>query len=413
MARRCRSVIAFCLITSSFIPICSALAGETVNYKYDPLGQLVQVARSGSVNNGVNACYSYDNASNRSNVTVATSDCAPALPGFSVNDTSATEGSPLAFTVTRSGSTSGSYSVNYATSNGTAAAGSDYAATSGTLAFASGETSKIVSVSTIDDSADELAETVTLTLSSPTGGATISDPTGVGTINDNDDTPPSFSIADTSVTEGGNLAFTVTKIGTVSSSYTVYFGVSGGTATAATDYTGTYSGSLVFGAAETTKTITFATIDDTTVENNETVIVDLTSTTGGATISDGQGVGTINNNDTGPPTFSISDASGVEGGSLVFTVTKGGSTGSTLSVNYATANGTATSTSDYVAASGTLSFAPSETSKTITVSTRNNSTLEATENFYVNLSGATGGAIISDSQGVGTIEDDDEGCPTC
>jgi Calx-beta domain len=120
--------------------------------------------------------------------------------------------------------------------------------------------------------------------------------------------------------------------------------------------------------------------------------------------------------DTGPPpttiSFAISDASGTEGDTFVFTVTKTGTTGSSISVNYATQNGTAGG-QDYTAKSGTLTFAASETTKTVSVVSKTDTNTEADEKFYVNLSAVTGGATISDSQGVGTIYDGSGGCPLC
>jgi len=96
-----------------------------------------------------------------------------------------------------------------------------------------------------------------------------------------------------------------------------------------------------------------------------------------------------------------------EGGTLTFTVTKTGSTSST--VNYATASGTATSGSDFSAASGTLTFLPSDTTKTISVATIDDSATESPETVLVNLSSPTGGATITSSQGSGTINDNDGG----
>lgn len=165
---------------------------ETISYSYDARGRLVKVQHSGSVNDGIRACYLYDKADNRSNVTVAAADCgATALPpAFSINDVSVTEGGSLVLTVTKSGVTSTSYSVNYATANGSAAAGSDYTSTSGTLTFSAGDATKTITVATIDDTTVESSETVLVNLSGATGGATISDGQGVGTINDNDNAPP-------------------------------------------------------------------------------------------------------------------------------------------------------------------------------------------------------------------------------
>ena len=75
----------------------------------------------------------------------------------------------LAFAVTLSRAPSGTVTVDYATSDGTATAGSDYTATNGTLSFAAGETEKTVSVPVLDDAHDEGSETLTLTLSNPSG----------------------------------------------------------------------------------------------------------------------------------------------------------------------------------------------------------------------------------------------------
>src|SRR3954447_25123783 len=93
------------------------------------------------------------------------------------------------FTVTRAGGVKGSMSVNYATANGTAQAGSDYTATSGTLTFADNETSKKVTVPINNNTADEPDETFSLNLGSPTSGATLGTASATTTIVDDDPTP--------------------------------------------------------------------------------------------------------------------------------------------------------------------------------------------------------------------------------
>lgn len=108
---------------------------------------------------------------------------------FSISDASVTEGGNVVFTVSRSGTATGSQTVDYATSNGTATAGVDYTATSGTLTFATSDTSKTVTVPTTDDLVYEGNETFTLTLSNATGGASIATPTATGTIVENDSVP--------------------------------------------------------------------------------------------------------------------------------------------------------------------------------------------------------------------------------
>jgi hypothetical protein len=294
MAGRRRSILALCLLTSCIVPTFSAIGSETVTYSYDERGRLIQVGRSGTVNDGISANYSYDKADNRTNVTVSG-------PSFSVNDVSVTEGGSLVFTVTKSGATSNSLSVSYATSNGTATAGSDYTAKSGTLTFLSSDTAKTVSVTTSDDATAESAETVNITLSNPTGGASLSDATGIGTINDNDSLTcggVSFTIAsNAAVTEGANSVFTVTKAGTTSNSCSVNYATANGTATAGSDYTAA-SGTLTFTSAQTSKTVSVTTTNDTTVESAETFTMSLSSPTGGSTVgSPGSATATVNDND--------------------------------------------------------------------------------------------------------------------
>ena len=128
--------------------------------------------------------------------------------------------------------------VNYASSNNTATAGSDYTAASGTVTIAAGETSATFNVPVSADTLDEASETATMTLSSPTN-ATISDATGTLTIVD-DDTAPTLSINDVSYTEygsEGNATFTVTLSEASAQNVTVDYASSDVSTTAGSDYT--------------------------------------------------------------------------------------------------------------------------------------------------------------------------------
>jgi hypothetical protein len=112
-----------------------------------------------------------------------------------------------------------------------------------------------------------------------------------------------------------------------------------------------------------------------------------------------------------PPSLSISDASVAEGNSgaknLAFTVTLSPPSPQTVTVNYATTDGTATAPADYTAVSTTpLSFAPGETSKVVSVSVIGETDVESNETFFVNLTSPTN-APLGDAQGQGTILDDD------
>lgn len=198
----------------------AATADETVTYSYDALGRLVKVARAGTANNNASECYAYDPASNRSNVTVLTTgNCAAS--SFSINNASATEGSVVTFTVTRSGPTTSTNTVQYATgTTGTATSGVDYTAVPlQTLTFGPGVITQTVSVSTLQDALVEGNETFNVNLSNPSTGTTISDSQGVGTIVDNDTATTTVTLSPATLTNA-----------TVGSAYSKTITASGGTA---------------------------------------------------------------------------------------------------------------------------------------------------------------------------------------
>jgi subtilisin-like proprotein convertase family protein len=221
--------------------------------------------------------------------------------------------------------------------------------------------------------------------------------------------PPTLSIDDVSQAEADfgttDFVFTVTKSDTDAAA-TVDFATANGTAIAPGDYTA-QSGTLSFAPGEATKTITVAVNGDTTFEADESFTVNLSSPTS-ATIADGEGLGTIQNDDAAP-TLQINNVSHAEGTvgptSFVFTVTKS-KTDSPATVDFSTANGTATEPDDYAAANGTLSFAVGEATKTITVLVNGDTTFESNETVFVNLSSPSG-ATIADGEGQGTIQNDD------
>ena len=115
----------------------------------------------------------------------------PAMLSVADAEVDEAEGATLDFAVTLSRGRSGETTVDYATSDGTAAAGSDYTSTSGTLTFAAGETSKTVLVAVLDDAIDEGSETLTFTLSNPSGAA-IKDSEATGTITNTDPMPKAW-----------------------------------------------------------------------------------------------------------------------------------------------------------------------------------------------------------------------------
>jgi probable HAF family extracellular repeat protein len=220
---------------------------------------------------------------------------------------------------------------------------------------------------------------------------------------------PVVSVGDALVTEGHTDTRTVNVTVSLSSAaggpVTVSFDTANGSATADSDYEAA-TGTVTFDAGETTRTIALVVNGDRIGEANETFLVNLSQAQGGI-IGDGQGVVTIANDE---PRVAISDVSKNEGNGgttpFVFTITLSPAPDTDITVNYATANGSATSIDDYNAAAGSLVFTAGQTSKTVSVSVKGDKKREAYETFYVHLSGAEG-AALADSQGLGEIRNDD------
>jgi hypothetical protein len=224
---------------------------------------------------------------------------------------------------------------------------------------------------------------------------------------------PTLSVNNAAVNEGDTgttaLTFTVTlnASATPTQTITVNYETADSTATN-TDYM-PISGTLSFAPGETSQTITVAVTGDTLVEPDETFFVNLSNSLNAA-IADGQGVGTILNDDQGTmPGLSITDVAVVEGDTgsttAVFTITLSTTSLLTVTANYETADSTANST-DYTPVSGILTFAPGETSQMITVTINGDIVVEPDETFSLNLSDPIN-AVIVDGQGIGTIVNDD------
>ena len=220
---------------------------------------------------------------------------------------------------------------------------------------------------------------------------------------------PVVSIGDALVTEGHagtrTVNVTVSLSTSASEPVTVSFNTANGSAAAGSDYTAA-SGTVTFDPGETSETITVVVNGDRVGELNETVLVNL-SQPQSAVIADGQGVVTIADDE---PRVTINDVSKNEGNGgttpFAFTISMSPAPDTTITVNYATANGSATSIDDYIAASGSLVFAAGQTSKTVNVSVKGDKKRESYETFYLHLSDGAG-AYLADSQGMGEIRNDD------
>ena len=218
---------------------------------------------------------------------------------------------------------------------------------------------------------------------------------------------PTASISDATGVEGAVLRFEVTLSRSSDTPVTVDYQTAGGTALEGTDYDAA-SGTLTFGPGATRQTIEVRTRQDTAAEPNETFTVTLRSPSG-ATLRDAGAVGTIIDDDApdpAGPALTVSDATGVEGEVLRFEVTLSRSSDTPVTVDYQTAGGTALEGTDYDAASGTLTFGPGATRRTIEVRTRQDTAAEPNETFTVTLRSPSG-ATLRDAGAGGTIIDDD------
>ncbi len=228
------------------------------------------------------------------------------------------------------------------------------------------------------------------------------------------DPPPSIVISDATLTEGDSGAamaeFTVTVIGN-HAGVSVDFTTGNNTAAAGVDYTAS-SGTVTLGVGESSKKISIPILGDTLDEYDEQFFVWLSNADGGQ-ITDSQAIGIIQDDDDAP-LVTVSDFSKNEGSqrkttSFIFTVSLSEASSKWISVNFATADGTATvADGDYYSTSGTVTFAPGETTASIVVTVRGDKKKEASETFSVNLSDANE-ATISDSEGIGTIVNDEGG----
>jgi chitinase len=338
------------------------------------------------------------------------------LPVLSVNDTTVVEGdagvTTATFTISLAPASGRSVTVNWATTAGTATAGTDYVATSGVRTIAAGSTSATVNITVNGDTVDEPNETFGISLSGPTN-ASLGDAAGVATIAD-DDAAPVLSVNDTSVTEGNagtvTATFTISLSGPSGQAVSVNWATTAGTATAGTDYLAA-SGGRTIAAGSTSATVSITVNGDALDEADETFGISLTGPTN-ASLGDAAGVGTITDDDPAPG-LSIADVSAAEGnvGSTTFSfaVTLSAPSGRTVTVQWATADDEASSASDYAPASGTLTFVPGDTTETASVTVNGDLVAELDEGFTVTLSSAANATIV-DGIAVGTIVDD-EGLP--
>ena len=324
-------------------------------------------------------------------------------------------GGSVTLSVSRTGGANGAISVHYATANGTATAGKDYTAASGTLSWASGDTSaKTFRVAISSATAFTGSKNFTATLSATGGGATLGSPaTATTTIDGAASTAagvlsfaaPSYAISQA----GGALTIHVSRTGGTHGTVSVHYATANGSATGGKDYTAT-SGTLTWADGDASaKSFAVAISNATPFTGTRTFSAGLSGATGGATLgSPASTTATITGSASTATGFLgfASSSYGVSqsGGQVTISVARTGGSSGAASVSFSTADGTAKAGTDYTATSGTLSWASGDaTVKSFTVAVSNATPFSGARTFSVNLSGATGAKLGTPASTTATI----------
>ena len=325
--------------------------------------------------------------------------------GYTVNE----DGTNVVIAVQRMGGTSGTNADNsgdvfvpFATSDGSAVAGINYASVTNNIDFPAGEVVEYVTIPVFDDGVVTTNLIANLALGVPfTAGAIGNQPTATLTII-NDDSTISFSSANYSVpknTASGSASINVFRNGASYGTATAKFATTaGGTAVSGTDYT-PVTQSLVFAPGVSNLTVAIPINNNNISEGNRTIGLSLTGITGSLPIAPTNAVLTIIDTVNGPGQFqfsatnyTVTTGGGVGYATALVTVLRTNGSSGNISVNYSTLNGTAISGIKYLATNGVLNFGGGQSSQSFAVSVINTATTEGTENFSVVLSNPTGGA---------------------
>ena len=296
--------------------------------------------------------------------------------------------------VQRTGNLGATFTVAYATSNGTAQAGVNYTATQGTLTFNPDQTVETFTVPLATNIPPSGTLTVNLTLSDPTGGASLGTPaTSVLTILDNRPILVQFGASDYTYDESaGEAIITVTR-NSPSGTSTVEYATGGGTAEPGVEYT-PVDGTLTFIPGSTTDSFDVPLEGNLNQAGQWTVGLSLSDPTGAALGDPSQA--TLNlTAGPGAVEFTTSSVTVPESsGGVLITVNRVGGASGTISVDYAANEGTAIPGVDYTPVSGTLTFAPGVMQLSFILPLVANSTNPNEGTVAVTLSSPGGGATL-------------------
>jgi hypothetical protein len=325
-----------------------------------------------------------------------------ATASYSVSQSSST----LKISVNRISGSSGAVTVAYATTNGTAAAGTDYTAAKGTLSWANGDSAaKTFNVAISNGTAFSGSRNFKVALSTPSATATIGSP-GAAAVTINGSAAPAAGAVElakstyTVAQNAGSVTLTVNRTGGSAGAASVAYSAKSGTAVAGTDFTAS-SGTLKWSDGDAaSKTFSIPISASSPFSGTRSLSVALSSPTGSTLGSpgtasvaiNGAAAAAIGSLQLSSSTFTVAQSAG----NLTVTVNRTGGSSGSISVKYATANGSAIAGTDYTATSGTLLWADGDAaSKTFPVAISNATAFASSKTFTVTLSSPTAGAALS------------------
>ncbi|MDR3456204.1 MAG: Calx-beta domain-containing protein [Verrucomicrobiae bacterium] len=300
---------------------------------------------------------------------------------------------------------SGAVAVNFATSDGTAVAGTNYSSVNTTVTFPAGEVLRYVNVPVRDDSNATPNLTVNLTLSNPTppppAGPSLGDQSTALLTIINDDSGVSFGSASYSVPKNtstgvGNVH--VVRIGSASGTCSMsVFTATNGTAVPGIDY---YPTNLLvtFNPGQTDQVVQVGIVNNLLPQGNRTVYLGMSNVVNAVQSAPSNTVLTIIDTVTAPGQLSFASTNfttNANAGIATLTVVRSSGTSGSVSVDYATVPGTAVPNINYTAVSGTVTFNDGQTNATLAVPVLNNNLAIAPVYLTVVLSNPTGGATLT------------------
>jgi uncharacterized delta-60 repeat protein len=313
------------------------------------------------------------------------------------------DGGNAVITVTRTGGTNLTTTVDYLFTGGSAINGVDYYGTNGTLTFPPGDTLQFITVPLVDDPLVESDETVTLVLSNATGGVPLGGQNTATLFIVNDDTAFEFATSSFRGNENGTIgSVDIRRVGVLTNTDTVTFTATNGTADASDFIASSFP--VTFLPGETNQTVTVSITDDILFEGDETVSLTLSTPSADTTLGALSNATLVIVDDECQIEFEVAGYSIIEYSNFVtLVIRRVGGTVNSLSVNYATSDGTATNGLDYGAVnatveflgdrfetdtngSGVVSFVPGQSTRIVTVPITDDVLGEGSETFTVTLS---------------------------